>query len=113
MSLLKSNPHFQPPHLRPTERDAHHSPEGPLTPSGGEGAGEKLNQNKKDIYMADYISYWARHVTGEYIQGWDRVERSSEIRKNPPRFHYSRVPTSRPHWDMLAARGGGSRGIWK
>ena len=34
--------------------------------------------------MPDYISYWARHVKGEYIQGWDRVERSSEIRKILP-----------------------------
>ena len=63
--------------------------------------------------MADYGSYWVRHVKGEYIQVWGRVERSSEIRKNPPRPHYSRVPTCRPHWDMLAARGGGSRGTWR
>ena len=63
--------------------------------------------------MANSISYRACHNKEECLQVWDRVERSSEIRKKPPVVHYSRVPTSRPHWDMLAARGEGSRWTWK
>ena len=42
--------------------------------------------------MAEYVSYWARHVKGEYIQVWDTVGSSSEIFQNQFKLLYSRVP---------------------